>query len=101
MKLSATFASVFIAASAAFIPASAPSAAPLAGPLSLSEASAGPLVQVQYRHRYSGHRYSRRAYRSYASAYRGYGRRGCVGGEESTTSSYPSWAACHARQQRR
>jgi len=97
MKLSATFASLFIAASAALIPASAPSAAPLAGPLSLSEASAGPLVQV----RYSGHRYSRRAYRSYASAHRGYGRRGCVGGEESTTSSYPSWAACHARQRRR
>src|SRR5262249_57586808 len=85
MKLSATFASLFIAASAALIPASAPSAAPLAGPLSLTEASARPLVQV----RYSGHRYSRRAYRSYPSAQRRYGSRSCVGGQPSSTSASP------------
>jgi hypothetical protein len=96
MNLPATFASLFIVMSAAFIPASAATAAPLAGPLVLRATAAGPLEQVQYRYRYP-----RRAYRSYAYAYayayRGYGRRGCVTGEDSTTSAYPSWAVCHRR----
>jgi hypothetical protein len=92
MNLPATFASLFIVMSAAFIPASAATAAPLAGPLALRVAAAGPLEQVQYRYRYP-----RRAYRSYAYAYRGYGRRGCVSGDDSTTSAYPSWAVCHRR----
>ena len=104
MKIPPAFASLFIAAGAAFIPASAVTAAPLAGPLALREAAAGPLVQVQYRYRYP-----RRAYRSYAYAYRGYGAyagayayrgyapRGCVTGDDSTTSPYPSWMVCHLR----
>ena len=74
--------------SAAFIPASAATAAPLAGPLALRAAAAGPLEQVQYR-------YPRRAYRSYAYTYRGYGRRGCVSGDDSMTGAYPSWAVCY------
>ena len=89
----AIFASLFISASAALMPASAATAAPLAGPLSLREAAAGPLEQVQYRY----YRYPRRAYRSYAYAYRGYGRRGCVSGDDSTTSAYPYWMVCHGR----
>jgi len=92
MKFPATFASLIIAASAALIPASAATAAPLAEPLALRGAAAGPLEQIQYRYRYP-----RRAYRSYAYAYRGYGRRGCVSGDDSTTSAYPSWAVCHRR----
>jgi hypothetical protein len=89
----ATFAGLFIATSAALIPASAATAAPLAGPLALREAAAGSLEQVQYRHRY---RYPRRAYRSYAYyGYRGRGR--CVSGDDSTTSAYPSWQVCHRR----
>jgi hypothetical protein len=92
MNLPATFASLFIVMSAAFIPASAATAAPLAGPLALRAAAAGPLEQVQYRYRYP-----RRAYRSYAYAYRGYGRRGCVSGDDSMTSAWPSWAVCYRR----
>src|SRR5215813_15230755 len=78
MNAPVTFASLFIAASAALIPASAataaPLAGPLAGPLALHEADAGSLVQVQYRYRYR-YRYPRSAYRSYGYAYgyRGYG----------------------------
>ena len=100
MNAPVTFASLFIAASAALIPAStataAPLAGPLAGPLALHEADAGPFVQVQYRYRYR-YRYPRSAYRSYGYAYgyRGYGGRGCVSGDDSTTSAYPSWAVCH------
>jgi hypothetical protein len=90
MKIPATFASLLIAASAAFVPASAATAAPLAGPLALREAAAAPVVQVQVR-------YPRRAYRSYAYAYRGSARRGCITGEESTTSAYPTWSVCHRR----
>jgi len=103
----AIFAGLFISASAALIPASAATAAPLAGPLALRAAAAGEFEQVQYR-------YPRSAYRSYAyaprSAYRsygyygygaypgyGYGSRGCVTGDDSTTSSYPSWMVCHLR----
>jgi hypothetical protein len=88
----AIFASLFISASAALIPASAATAAPLAGPLALRTAAAGEFEQVQYRYRYP-----RGAYRSYAYAYRGYGRRGCVSGDESMTSAYPSWAVCYRR----
>ena len=100
MNAPVTFANLFIAASAALIPASAataaPLAGPLAGPLALHEADAGSLVQVQYRYRYR-YRYPRSAYRSYGYAYgyRGYGARGCVSGDDSTTSAYPSWAVCH------
>ena len=102
----AIFAGLFISASAALIPASAATAAPLAGPLALRAAAAGEFEQVQYR-------YPRSAYRSYAyaprSAYRsygygygaypgyGYGSRGCVIGDDSTTSAYPSWMVCHLR----
>jgi len=101
VNVPATFACLFIAASAALIPAPAATAAPLAGPLALrAAADAGPLDQVQYR-RYRG--YNRgygayaynRGYGAYAYAYRGYGRRGCVSGDDSTTSAYPSWAVCH------
>ena len=86
------FASLFISASAALILASAATAAPLAGPLAL-RTTAGELEQVQYRYRYR-YRYPRSAYRSYAYTYRGYGRRGCVSGDDSMTSAYPSWAVC-------
>jgi len=88
----AILASLFISASAALIPASAATAAPLAGPLALRTVAAGEFEQVQYRYRYP-----RSAYRSYAYTYRGYGRRGCISGDDSTTSAYPSWAVCHRR----
>ena len=101
----AIFASLFISASAALIPASAATAAPLADPLALRTAAAGEFDQVQYRYRYR-YRYPRSAYRPYSyaprSAYRpyaydaypGYGRRGCVSGDEVMTSAYPSWMVC-------
>jgi hypothetical protein len=94
MNLRATFAGLFIATSAALIPASSATAAPLAGPVALREAAAGQFEQVQYRYRYP-----RSAYRSYGYAYRGNGRR-CVTGDESTTSAYPSWAVCHGGRYR-
>jgi|SRR5262245_4589066 len=95
----AIFAGLFISASAVLIPASAATAAPLAGPLALRAAAASEFEQVQYRYRYprSAYRsyaYAPRAYRSYG-AYPGY--RGCVTGDDSTTSSYPSWMVCHLR----
>src|SRR5262245_25163280 len=86
--------SLSISAGAALIAASVATAAPLAGPLALRAAAAGEFEQVQYRYRY---RYPRSAYRSYAYGFRGYGRRGCVGGDDSTTSAWPSWAVCHSR----
>jgi len=94
----AIFVGLFISASAALIPASAATAAPLAGPLALRAAAAGDFEQVQYRYRYP-----RSAYRSYgyygygACPGYGYGSRGCVTGDDSTTSSYPSWMVCHLR----
>jgi hypothetical protein len=101
MNLHATLASLCIAASAALIPTSAATAAPLAGSLALREAAAGPLVQVQYRRYGPSRAYWRRAYRSTAFAeanqYPGYWRRGCITGDDSTTSAYPSWMVCHLR----
>src|SRR5215468_7211552 len=93
----AIFAGLFISVSAALIPASAATAAPLAGPLALRTAAAGEFEQVQYRYRYP-----RSAYRSYGYGYGaypgyGYGSRGCVIGDDSTTSAYPSWMVCHLR----
>src|SRR5262249_17230317 len=102
----AIFASVFISASAALIPASA-AAAPSAGSLALRTAAAGQFEQVQYQYQ-NGYRYPRSAYRSYGyapRAYRsygysaypgyGYGSRGCISGDDATTSAYPSWMVCH------
>ena len=106
----AIFASLFISASATLIPASAATAAPLAGPLALRTAAAGEVEQVQYQDRYQyRYRYPRSPYRSYAhaprsayrsygyDAYRGYGSRGCITGDDATTSAYPSWMVCHRR----
>jgi len=109
----AIFAGLFISASAALIPASAVTAAPLAGPIALRTAAAGEFEQVQYQYQYqnqNGYRYPRSAYRSYGyapRAYRsygydaypgyGYGSRGCVSGDDATTSAYPSWMVCHRR----
>jgi hypothetical protein len=122
MMLPATFASLFLAASAALLAMPAAVAAPLAGPLSLGEADAAPVVQVQQSQPRQPRRTNptRRAYRndgsrspwdSYGSygygsgspygygsgsAYGDYGR-GCVHGSPSETSAYPSWMVCHGR----
>jgi len=97
MKCSATFAGLFIAASAALLSSPAAVAAPLTGPLSLGEAGAAPIVE-QVRHvRYGHHTYhSRRGYRARGS-YGAFARRGCVHGTPSETSAYPSWMVCHRR----
>jgi hypothetical protein len=97
MKVPAIFTGLFIAAGAAFVSAPAAIAAPAAGSVTLGQADASPTVQVQYRDRY-GYRWHRGyrsyGYGSYATDFR---RRGCVSGDEATTSAYPSWMVCHRR----
>src|SRR5262249_19873613 len=80
-------------AGAAFVSAPAAVAAPLAGPLSLGQANTAATEQVQYRRYHRVYR-RHRGYGAYAYA-RGFGRRGCATGDDSTTSANPSWAVCH------
>jgi hypothetical protein len=99
MKLPATVRGLVTAAGLSF--ASAAAAAPIAPSLATAQAGAPAATTVQYTYRTPRQREN--GWRAYGYSGNGYGRNfgaygeGCVSGDDSTTSAYPSWMVCHRR----